>query len=270
MGTIYWLWPSAQGVISSAGTKDSLLTVSAQKTAKNSHNNEDPLGWLPRRPVLDPETRIWGRATSDIEALQVKKQQIEEQQIEEQQIEEQQIVEQPVKTRKFADELRDTNALDRQESTHPSPFSVALNDTGDQTSGLASVSFTFTPLPDTQFVSNPTAISARMYVYAHVQTTENCPSCVLMWEYQDSRQIELLHSQRLLANQVETVFLTPENGWQVGSYSFSIHDRDNDGEVIGRDTLTIHAISDELPAVVPPVDYIQSLLDSGLAVPKQF
>lgn len=159
------------------------------------------------------------------------------------------------------------NRHDEHTSTE-SLLTAALDDAFGESSGQVEISFNYTPLPEIQFLANPSSIGPFTIAYAHLRQSSNCVSCILKWQHLNSDQIEILSIESLLANELKTVFVTPANGWQIGTYVFTVYDSAFSNVVVGRSFLEIIEISSELPETITPVQYIQSLLDNGLAKAK--
>ncbi|MBX2881026.1 MAG: hypothetical protein KTR32_13875 [Granulosicoccus sp.] len=147
-------------------------------------------------------------------------------------------------------------------------LSAALDDAYGESTGQVEISFNYTPLPEIQFLSDPSSIGPFTVAYAHLRQSSKCISCILKWEHLNSDQLEFLSIDSLSADQLKTVFVTPANGWQIGTYVFTVYDSALSNRIIGRSSLEIIEINSEMSEIVAPDQYIQSLLANGLATAK--
>lgn len=146
---------------------------------------------------------------------------------------------------------------------------VALSDPDAASAKRATVDFSLTPARGIHLLPVPATTALSTVVYAHITTDEQCLSCILKWEHLESENLQFLALENLSPEKVVTIFVTPQDGWQPGTYELSVYESAESALFLGRGAVIISGINANQPTMVPPVEFVQSLLDNGLAYPKQ-
>lgn len=145
---------------------------------------------------------------------------------------------------------------------------VVLEDQEDSaSSGSANIEFSFSPVSGLRYISQPVEIDQHDTVYAHLEATENFDNCIVKWQHVESGEVLLLKQMSLRAgDQSRYVWVMPSHGWAIGSYRLTLHDMDNDKQLVGSSSMVVANVI--AGPVKPNEDVIQDLILSGQAIPK--
>ena len=145
---------------------------------------------------------------------------------------------------------------------------VALSDPDAASAKRATVDFSLTPARGIHLLPVPATTALSTVVYAHITSDEQCSSCILKWEHLESESLQFLALENLSPDRAVTIFVTPQEGWQPGTYQLSVYESAESPLFLGRGAVIISAINANQPTMVPPVEFVQSLVNNGLAYPK--
>jgi len=150
---------------------------------------------------------------------------------------------------------------------------VALSqEQSEDFSGAANIVFSYSPIKGWRELGAETTIDEFDTLYAHISPTQDIAKAIIKWQHADSGEILVFNPLTLdVQNQSQYVVIRPDNGWYKGHYQVTIHDMDNDRQLVGANSYHVSAIhsSDEIQdASGPDDDILQDLIMTGRAIPK--
>jgi hypothetical protein len=150
---------------------------------------------------------------------------------------------------------------------------MVLDDQSDEIpDGSVSIEFSQSPISGVRQLSQTVELDQYDTVFAHVTATQDVANCIAKWQHVNTGEVLLLRQLDLKATRSsQYVWVKPSLGWQPGSYALTIHDMDNDKQLIASSSLQVaNVLTDRANGEQNKADndVIQDLLLSGQATPK--